>query len=43
MSDKEKNHNDCMVEKIADFLIKVGEHCMKCEEENLWKEKDVKR
>ena len=26
------SHQECMVEKIVDFLIKVGEHCMKCEE-----------
>jgi len=26
-------HQTCMLEKIVDFLIKVGEHCLKCEEE----------
>ena len=29
MSDSEKA--DCMLEKIVDFLIKAGEHCMGCE------------
>ena len=23
--------NCCVLEKIVDFIIKVGEHCMKCE------------
>ena len=25
------NTKDCMLEKITSFLIRVGEHCMKCE------------
>ena len=27
-----KDTNRCLIEKITDFLIKVGEHCMECEE-----------
>lgn len=26
-----KDDNSCLIEKITDFLIKVGEHCMECE------------
>ena len=39
---KNNNYNECMMEKIVDFLIKAGEHCMKCEQLKLENDKNDK-
>ena len=36
------NHTECMIEKIVDFLIEVGNHCMKCESLKLENDKNDK-
>ena len=36
------NHTECLMEKIVDFLIKAGEHCMKCEQNKLENDKNDK-
>lgn len=36
------NENDCMLKEITSFLIRVGEHCMKCEGKTVELSKPVK-